>query len=166
MTITTYDVSVPLYSRGLKALATSLAKAETHAKATGMDINALLTSRLYADMWSLIDQVRAACNHAIRGPARLAGVTPPTREEKDTTFAQLQARIEWALAFLEEITPAHIEGGDGREIVIPLGKTEQRMTGKEYLLGFSLPNFYFHAATAYGIMRHNGVPLKKDDFLG
>jgi hypothetical protein len=166
MTITIYDVSVPLYARGLKALASTLAKAEAHATANAMDVDALLAARLFPDMWSLIEQVRAACNHAVRGPARLAGVAPPARDEKDTTFAELRDRIDWALAFLAGITAQQLAGSEDREIVFPSGRSERRMSGKDYLFGFSLPNFYFHAATAYGILRHNGVPLKKDDFLG
>jgi hypothetical protein len=117
-------------------------------------------------MWSVSEQVRAACNHATRGPARLTGTPPPAFDGKDATFEDLKARIAWAIAFAEGIPQSGFDGAEDREIVFPTGDEERRLTGRDYLLGFSMPNFYFHVTTAYDILRHNGVPLEKDDFVG
>jgi hypothetical protein len=117
-------------------------------------------------MWPFGRQVRAVANHATRGPARICGLPVPERDQEDTTFADLRARIAWADAFVAGIDSSAMESGADRSITVPIGGEQRTLTGQEYLLGFSLPNFYFHLAMAYGILRHNGVPLKKADFLG
>jgi hypothetical protein len=164
---TIYQASVPVYVRILTALSETLAKAEADAKARGIEPSILLTARLYPNMWSLAQQVNAACNHATRGPARLTGGSPPSFDGKDASFADLQARIAWAIGFAKSIPESAFDGAENREIVFPVGDAGQRkLSGRDYLLGFSMPNFYFHATTAYDILRHNGVPLEKDDFVG
>jgi hypothetical protein len=166
MPLTMYQASVPVYGRLLRNLAGILDKAAAHAAAKKIDPAILMSARLYPTMWSVAEQVRAACNHATRGPARLTGTPPPAFDGKDATFDDLKARIAWAIAFAEGIPESAFEGAEDREIVFPTGDTERRLSGRDYLLGFSMPNFYFHVTTAYDILRHNGVPLKKDDFIG
>lgn len=166
MTLSMYAVSVPVYTRILSQLAATLDKAAAHADAHKIKPEVLITARLYPDMWSLAEQVRAACSHATRGAARIAGLPVPEFDGSDASFADLKARIAWALAFLGGLGPDSLAGGEARTITFPLGGKETHLTGEQYLLLFSMPNFYFHATAAYAILRHNGVPLHKADFLG
>jgi hypothetical protein len=166
MAFTIYDASIPVYVRLLKALAGNLDKAAAHASERKIKPEALIAARLYPDMFSLAEQVRAACNHAVRGGARLTGSPLPSFDGKDETFADLKARIDWALAFVTGLRPEQFADAEEREVVFPSGNAERRLSGRDYLLAFSMPNFMFHATTAYDILRHNGVPLHKADFLG
>ena len=166
MSLSIYEVTVPVYLRLLAGLSATLTKAAAYAAEKKVDAAVLLTARLYPNMWPLAHQVNAACNHAVRGPARLAGITPPSFEGKDASFEDLQARIAWTVAQLKSIDEAALNDGGGRTVSFPSGGTEKKMSGKDYLLDFSLPNLYFHLTTAYDILRHNGVSLSKDDFLG
>jgi hypothetical protein len=165
MPIPLYEASVPLYMRFLKSLGGTLEKAAAHVEEKKLKQEALLQARLYPDMWSLAEQVRAACNHATRGPARAAGLPIPEFDGKDASFAELKARIDWALGWLEGLKPAQFDGANERPLEIPLGGKTHRMSGEQYLLQFSLPNFYFHVTTAYDLLRHNGVPLTKTDLV-
>jgi uncharacterized protein len=166
MAFSIYDASIPVYVRLLKALSANLDKAAAHAAEKRIKPEALITARLYPDMFTLAEQVRAACNHAVRGGARLTGTPLPSFEGKDDTFDALKARIDWALAFIGGLGPDQFSGAENREVVFPSGNTERRLSGRDYLLAFSMPNFMFHSATAYDILRHNGVALHKADFLG
>ena len=166
MALSLYDVSVPVYARLLKRLATTLDKASAHAQAGKLDPAALLDARLYPDMWSFKQQVMAATNHAFRGTARLAGLDIPKITDASASFADLQKRVAETLAFVEGVDRAAINAGIDREITFPLGDEQATLSGLEYFLGFSQPNFYFHLTTAYNILRHNGVPLVKTDFMG
>ena len=102
----------------------------------------------------------------VLGVARLAGIEIPKHEDTEKTFAELKARIEKTIAFIETVKPAQIDGTEDKDLTIKLGAREVQWKGMQYLLGFALPNFYFHAATAYDILRHNGVELAKRDFIG
>lgn len=166
MALSVYDISVPVYLRLLAALEASLDKAVAHAEAGRYPPEALLVARLYPDMWSYAEQVKSATNHAFRGVARLAGLPIPPIPEAIATVADLKERIAATLAFVSGVDRAAVEAGGTREITFPLGGEQRTMSGKDYFLFFSLPNFMFHAATAYDILRHNGVPLSKADFLG
>ena len=166
MPFSVYDATVPVYTRLLTFMATNLDKAAAYATAKKVDPAVLITARLYPDMWSVAEQVRATCSHVVRGTARLAGVPIPTFDGKDASFDDLKARIAWAIAHIKGLDPKAFAGVEDRTIVFPSGDTERRMSGSEYLLTFSLPNFYFHLTTVYDILRHNGVPLVKDDFMG
>jgi hypothetical protein len=117
-------------------------------------------------MFALARQVQVSCDTAKGAMARLAGVEIPKHEDSEKTFEELQARIAKTLAFIEGFKPAQIDGTEEKVLEIKLGSTEVKWAGMQYLLGFALPNFYFHAATAYGILRHNGVELVKRDFIG
>jgi hypothetical protein len=165
MPLSIYDACVPPYVRTMKSLMGILDKAAAHAAARKIDPEILISARLYPDMWSTAEQVRAVTNHGTRGPARLAGMTPPKFEGSDNGFDGLKARLAWAIAFAEGVGPSAFDGAETREIVFPTGDTERRMSGRDYLFGFSIPNFLFHATTVYDILRHNGVPLEKDDFV-
>lgn len=165
MTVSMYDISVPVYQRQLKALATCLTKAEQHAAARKIDPAVLVNARLYPDMYPLVKQVQIACDHA-KGVSRLAGSEPPPFADDEKTFADLQARIVKTLDFIAKLSPAKFEGVEGRDINFKIGTYEMSFKGLEYVVGWGMPNFYFHITAAYAILRHNGCEVGKRDFLG
>ena len=166
MSLSLHEASVPVYVRLLAVLDQTIDKAVAHAAVARFAPEVLLGARLFPDMWSFAEQVKAATNHAFRGTARLAGLPIPAIPEAIGTVDELKARIAATLAFIEGVDVALVDAGGTREIVFPLGGTQVTMTGKQYFLTFTLPNFYFHLTTAYDILRHNGVPLGKPDFVG
>ena len=162
-----YDSVVPAYLQMLGSLSAILDKAEAHATAKKIEPEALLTARLYPDMLTLAKQVQTACDQAMRGCARLTGSDVPSVPDTEKTFAELKARLAKATDYVKAFTPAQFEGADARDVTFPIGggKTTT-MTGQQYFSSFSLPNLYFHAAIAHGILRHSGVEIGKRDFLG
>lgn len=166
MTISMYQASVPVFVRMLKNLDAILDKGKAHAEARKIAANVLPASRLIADMFPLSRQVQIACDHAKGAVARLAGVDIPKHEDNKQTFEELQARIAKTVAFVETFTAAQIDGSEERDIVYPTSsRGDLHFKGVDYLLGFALPNFYFHVVTAYDILRANGVDIGKRDFL-
>jgi len=165
MTFTIYQASVLVYLRQLKALALLLDKAAAHCAERKIDPNAMLQARLYPDMYNLVGQVQATCNHAARGTARLSG-REPMSIESGATFDDLKALVGRTVAFVAAVDAKAMEGAEAREITFPVGDGKRTLSGADYLLGFSMPNFQFHAAMVYAILRHNGLPLNKNDFLG
>lgn len=166
MPLSTYDVTVSNYFRLFGALSAILDKAAAHAAAGKIEPAAFITARLYPNMWSFGEQVAAACSQAVRGTSRLAGVPIKSYEGPSATFEDLKARIAWTMEHLRSLDRAAFDGAEDRTIVYPAGGSEVHQSGKDYLLQFSLPNVYFHLTTAYNILRHNGLPLAKEDFLG
>ncbi|MDR0577269.1 MAG: DUF1993 domain-containing protein [Candidatus Accumulibacter sp.] len=166
MTISMYQASVPVFARMLKNLSVVLDKGQKHAEARKVAAGVLPASRLIADMFPLSRQVQIATDHAKGAAARLAGVDVPKYEDNEQTIEELQARIAKTLAFLETFRAAQIDGSEEREIVLTMSIGERKFKGTDYLLGFALPNFYFHMVTAYAILRQNGVDVGKRDFLG
>jgi len=160
------NACLPSFEFGLNALAAVLHKAEAYAKAKKIDPGVLLNSRLFPDMFALVRQVQTACDMAKNGGARLAGIDPPRYEDNETTIPELTARIAKTLTFVKTLDAKKIDASADREISFPLGPNKGRMKGSDYLNHFVLPNFYFHLATAYGILRHCGVEIGKRDFLG
>ncbi|MDR3299488.1 MAG: DUF1993 domain-containing protein [Candidatus Accumulibacter sp.] len=165
MSISMYRTSVPVFVRALKSLATILDKAQAHAEAKKIAANVLPASRLIADMFPLSRQIQIASDHAKGSVARLAGVDIPKYEDNEQTIEDLQTRVAKTIAFVESFTAAQIDGSEERDIVLTLSSGELKFKGIDYLLGFALPNFYFHAVTAYDILRQNGVEIGKRDFL-
>lgn len=160
-----YEVAIPTYLSMLKVLDRLLAKAEAHAKDNGLDVETYGQARLYPDMRPLIGQIQSASDSAKGGAARLAGVTPPAMPDEEATFADLHARIARTIAFVETITPDQVEGPEDRIIELKLPTTTLRFTARNFLLQFSIPNFLFHVTTAYAILRMQGVPVGKLDYL-
>jgi hypothetical protein len=150
----------------LKNLSAILEKAQAHAEAKKIDPDVLLESRLYPDMLPLVRQVQIASDNAKGAVARLAGVEVPKYEDTEETIADLRARLARTVDFVESIKPAQIDGSEANDIHLKLGPREVTWKGMQYLLGFALPNFYFHVVTAYDILRHNGVEVGKRDFIG
>ena len=166
MTISMYQASAPRFVNMLNNLSAVLDKAQAHADAKKIDPMVFTSSRLYPDMLPLMSQVRIACDNAKGAVARLAGVENPKHEDTEQNFVELKARIAKTVAFVQSIQAAQIDGSEDKVIVLKLGATEVKFNGMQYLLGFALPNFYFHVTTAYDILRHNGVELSKRDYIG
>jgi hypothetical protein len=166
MPISMYQASAPRFVHMLGNLSAILEKAEAHVEARKIDAAALTTFRLFPDMFPLSRQIQVTCDVSKGAVARLAGVEVPKHEDVEQTFAELRARIAKTVAFIKTVRPEQIDGSDDKQIVVKLGKQEYRFTGMQYLLNYACPNFYFHATTAYNILRHNGVELGKKDFIG
>jgi hypothetical protein len=166
MQISMYSASIPAFIRSLANLRAILVKGAEHAQTHSIDPNALLGFRLYPDMFPLTRQVQIACDMAKGGAARLAGVEPPSFPDDEKTFEDLLARIDKTIAFVHTVTSEQVNGSELRDITLNLRTGPMQFKGQEYLNFFVLPNLYFHAATAYNILRHNGVGIGKKDFLG
>lgn len=166
MPLSMYQASVPLFVHGLKNLAAILKKADDYAQAKKIDPSVLLQSRLYPDMFPLTRQVQIACDVVKGAAARLAGVEVPSFPDTESSFAELQTRIEKTIAFVSSQTAAGIDGSEARDISLTIGGKPARFKGQDYLLLFVLPNLHFHTAVAYAILRHNGLEVGKMDFLG
>jgi len=166
MSISMYQASAPRFANTLKNLSAILDKAKAHAAARKIDEQVLISSRLFPDMFALARQVQIACDTAKGAVARLAGVEIPKHEDTEKTFDELKERIARTLAFIASVKAAQIDGTEDKEIVLKLQGKDVPTKGMTYLLGRAWPNFYFHATTAYNILRHNGVELGKGDFIG
>ena len=161
-----YQASAPRFANTLKNLSAILDKAKAHAEAKKIDETVLTSSRLYPDMFALARQVQIACDSAKGAVARLAGVEIPKHEDTEKTFDELKERIAKTLAFIATVKPGQIDGSEEKEIVLKLRGKDVPFKGLQYLMGFAWPNFYFHTVTAYDILRHNGVEIGKQDFIG
>jgi hypothetical protein len=161
-----YQASVPVYLQYLNSISAVLDKGAAFAEAKKIDPAVLLQTRLYPDMHPLVKQVQIFTDQATRGVSRLAGVEPPPFPDTEANFADLKARIAKAIAHVQSFTPEQIDGSEGRDIVMKTPRGDLTFKGLQYLLGFSLPNFFFHATTTYAILRHVGVEVGKMDFMG
>jgi hypothetical protein len=166
MTIDMYQASIPVFIRMLGNLSAILDKAAAHANAKNIDPSVFINARLSPDMYPLSRQVQIATDVVKGCAARLAGKEVPSYEDNETTFAELKARIDKTVAFIQSVSPEQINGSEERTITFKLGGKEVSFLGLPYLLNFVLPNVYFHITTTYAILRHNGVGLGKMDFLG
>ncbi len=166
MSISIHQASVPVFIQGLKGLKGVLTKAAAQVEAKGWDPDALLKARLYPDMFPLIRQVQIATDFAKGCCARLAGAEVPAWDDVETSFAELIARIDRAIAYVEGLAPAAFEGAEDRDITLTRRGETSVVKGLAYFQGQAQPNFFFHLTTAYAILRHNGVEVGKRDFLG
>ena len=167
MTSAIYSTSIPVFKQMLGGLKDVLRKAEAHAIEKKIEPDALLLARLYPDMFPLRRQVQVASDFAKSVSARLAGVEVPKLDDTELTFADLQARIDTVLKFIDSLDVALFDEAATREIITQAGTPkEKRFTGQSYLLNYGLPHFFFHTATSYGILRHSGVEVGKKDYIG
>jgi hypothetical protein len=166
MTISMYQASAPRLANMLRNLDAILTRAQAHATAKKIDPAVLLAARLFPDMLPFVKQVQIATDHAKGCVARLAGIEVPKFEDNEQSFEELRARIAKIIAFVESVPAAHIDGSEERDISLKAGGKEMSFKGLPYLLGYALPNFYFHLVTAYNILRHNGVEIGKRDYIG
>jgi uncharacterized protein len=161
-----YSMSVPVFAKTLGSLSAILDKAAAHADARKYDPAVLLSARLYPDMFALTKQIQVACDFAKGSVARLAGQEPPKFDDNETSIAELKARIARTIGFIEGFTEAQFAGAEDREVVLKIRDKTFTYKGLPYLAHVALPNFFFHATTAYDILRHNGIELGKRDFIG
>jgi uncharacterized protein len=162
-----YDATVPAFLQILSALTGLLNKAEAHCEARKIQPEVLLTARLYPDMLPLTKQIQIACDFAGKSCARLTGSEVPTSPDTETSFEQLRQRLAKTIDYVKSFKPAQFEGADAKDVTFPAGpNTNLTLKGQEFVNRFAFPNFYFHAAIAHGILRHNGVEIGKRDFLG
>lgn len=161
-----YDLTVPGFTRGLRALSAILDKAVAHAATTGVDADDWLSLRLIDDMNPLIKQVQTACDSPKLAVARLSGMAAPVHDDSEKTIADLQVRIAETLAYIRSVPRSAIDGQEGKEVTLTFPGGEMKFLGQPYVTGFAVPNFYFHLTTAYGLLRQAGVPLGKRDYMG
>ncbi|MEZ7834913.1 MAG: DUF1993 domain-containing protein [Burkholderiaceae bacterium] len=166
MTISMYQASVPRITNMLNNLGAILDKAQAHVDAKKLDAAALTNARLFPDMLAMNRQVHIATDTAKGVVARLAGVEIPAYEDNEVSFADLKARVDKTVAFVQSFSPEQIDGTEDKAIVTKRGDKETHYTGMQFLLGHAMPNVYFHVTTAYNILRHNGVEIGKRDYLG
>ena len=166
MKMSMYQASVPRLAKLLENLSGILAKAQAHVDAGHADMAALMDDRLIADMYPFSKQVQITCDKARSVVARLADLEVPKYADDETTLAQLQERIARSVAFIRSVPPERIDGTEDKVVELPVTGKLTRYSGMQLLLGHSVPNVYFHAVTAYNLLRRNGVPVGKRDFLG
>jgi hypothetical protein len=166
MAFSIYEASVPVFQQTLKSLLAILDKAAAHVKEHGIAESELVEARLFPDMLPFKAQIMIATDQAKGASARLSGTELPSYPDEETTIAELQARLAKTIAFVSSIDRAKFEGGEDRAITISTRTNTFEFIGSRYLTYWALPNFFFHATTAYDILRHKGVVLGKPDFLG
>ena len=161
-----YAFSVPVFVKTLGNLAAILGKGAAFAAQRKVDPAVLLAMRLAPDMYPLTMQVRIACDFAKGSVARLAGEEPPKWEDNEATIDELQARIGRTIDYVQGFDPSRFDGAEARPVVLKIRGEPVEYVGLAYLAHVALPNFFFHATTAYDILRHAGVELGKRDFIG
>jgi hypothetical protein len=166
MALSMYDLSVPVFTRGLGQLAQLLDKGLAHAQAMNIDPSTLVDARLAPDMFTLARQVQSASDASKLAVARIASITAPNFADTETTFEELQTRIAKTLEFFKTVDRTQLDGSEARSVVVKARGHELNFTAERYLLEFALPNFFFHVTTAYGVLRHAGVQIGKLDYLG
>jgi hypothetical protein len=166
MSLSMYQASVPAFTQMLNSLSAILKKAEAHCEAKKIDPSVFVNARLYPDMAPLSRQIQIATDQVKGNLARLSGSEIPSWPDEEKTFADLQARLKKALDYAASFKPEQIDGTEGKDIVLKIGDREMPLKGQQFLIHFTLPNFYFHITTAYDILRHNGVEIGKRDYMG
>jgi hypothetical protein len=155
-----------VFSHMLSNLDKIFTKAEADCEARKIDPQVYIDARLAPDMLPLTRQVQIMTDQVKGGASRLAGKEPPKWADEEKTFADLHARVAKTIAHVSTFKPGDFEGAETRAIELKFPNATFTFAGKDYLLGFVIPNFYFHYTTAYAILRHNGVQVGKGDFLG
>jgi hypothetical protein len=166
MSLSMYQASIPAFVQMLNNLSAIIDKAEAHARSREIDPEVLLNYRLAPDMLPFVRQIQIAADLAKGAAARLAGVEVPKHDDTEKTFADLKARVDRTVMFVQSVQPNDIDGSEDRDINLTLGEHTMSFKGQPYLVHFVMPNFYFHCTTAYDILRHCGVELGKRDFIG
>ena len=166
MSITLSSASLPVFHNALTNLLHLLEKARSDAATRGYDPQVLVSYRLAPDMLPFKSQILIACDVAKLCAARLGGLEAPKFDDTENTLDELSARIQKTLDWLATVPASALDGQEARDITFPVGKAGTRtMLGEDYVKSWALPNVYFHITMAYAILRHNGVPLGKRDFL-
>lgn len=162
-----YPIVVPQFSKMLGNLAAILDKAAKYAEEKNFEVDVLLQARLAPDQFNLIRQIQIACDTAKLGAAKLAGKEQeaPNHPDTEKTLPELNARLASVIAYLGTFSTSDFAGAAERRITQPRWKGKS-LSGEEFLIQHAIPNLYFHVTTAYAILRHNGVPVGKGDYLG
>ncbi len=166
MALTLYQCSVRLFLRHLRGLEICLTKAKALYEAKKYDQSTLMTYRFYPDMFDFARQVRQSTNHARQCTELLSGVAAPKVEDNEKNLDDLIARVRNTIEYLNSVKPERIDGTEEKNVTVKVQNRELNFTGADLFLKRSLPNFYFHVTTAYDILRHNGVEIGKNDFMG
>jgi hypothetical protein len=162
-----YDATIPAFLQILGSLTGLLGKAEAHCQTKNIQPEVLLGARLYPDMLPFSKQMQLACDFAAKGCARLTHSEVPSTPDTEKTFDELRQRLAKTIDYVKSFKPAQFDGADSKDVTFPAGPSNSMtLKGQQFASGFAFPNFYFHAATAHGILRHNGVEIGKRDFLG
>jgi hypothetical protein len=161
-----YYLVIRQFARTLKNLDACLSKTERYAEARNFPVNNLMNARLAPDMLPFVAQIRIACDNAKMAAANLSGKAAPKHEDTETTFEELHARIGKALAFVDSLSEGDFTKTAADQPIKLAFPPNKALRANEYLITRQIPNFYFHVATAYDILRHNGVDLGKTDYLG
>lgn len=166
MSISLYDVSVGGYLQTLGAVTGFLAKGKDHCEANGVDLNSIVETQLYDDMLPFRFQLISVVHHSLGAVQGVeAGVFSPP-PPLDLDYEGLHKHVDDALEKLKAYSPETIEAFEGNDMMFKMGSYEVPFSAENFLMSFSLPNFYFHATTAYDILRMKGVPLGKRDYIG
>jgi uncharacterized protein len=166
MSISLYDASVPAFIRSLTALSGILEKGRAFADEKGIPHETLLEARLIEDMGPLTAQIQRASDSAKGAAVRVGQVENITMADDEVSFDDLQARIAKTITFLKAVPADSMDGREGAEVILKTPRGDTTFTGQDYMLGFVLPNFFFHITTAYALLRRAGVPIGKMDYLG
>jgi uncharacterized protein len=166
MSLSLYDITVPVFLRNFANLTEILKKGEAFADEKGIAHKELLEARLVEDMYPLTAQIQRASDSAKFTAVRVGQVESVSMADEEVTFADLHARIEKTVAFLNTVDPASMANREDAEVILTTRNGSKTFTGAGYVLNFALPNFYFHVTTAYAILRHKGVPVGKMDYIG
>lgn len=162
---TVHAFTVQEMTKMLQNLSGFLEKATQHAQTKKMEMDVLLQTRLIADQFPLIKQIQTTCDTAKLCGARLSGKTAPVHPDTEKTYAEIQKRIKDTVAYLETVKASDFKDYESKTIEFPWNPGKY-LNGKDYVLQFVVPNFYFHITTAYSILRANGVDVGKADFIG
>jgi uncharacterized protein len=166
MSLSLYEITVPVMVFAFGNMSKFLDRGRAYADEKGIAHVKLLDARLAEDMMTLVQQVQRASDTARLAAVRVGRVNNIAMPDRENTFEDLQARIAATVSFLKAVSPTAFEGREDAEVVAEFATGKRVFTGSSYLLGFTLPNFFFHITTAYDLLRHLGVPLGKVDFLG
>ena len=166
MSVSMYQATIPVFARGLRVVSSLLEKAQAHVEQDGIVPDILLSAQLAPDMLNLTAQVQRVSDTAKLSVQRLSTIAAPKFEDNETSFEQLQQRIAETLAYVEGVSAGQMAGSAQREVVLNWIDGGKTFAGDDYLLGFALPNFYFHVSMVHAILRNNGVTIGKLDYLG
>lgn len=161
---TIYEFTVPVFVKHLGGVKLVLNKVAAHLSEKGMSEEEFLNSQMWDDMFPFVRQVQISCDNAKGGVARLAGVEIPKFEDSEKTVAELLARVDKTLEFINSVSESQFEGAEERKISLPYWG-EKHMTGYDYARFYAIPNFLFHVTTAYDLARKAGVPVGKADYM-
>ena len=165
MTISMHSASAPVFVRTLTAMLTWLDKAQAHAETRKFETTQYLGLRLAPDMLPFTRQIQI-CSDAAKGcMGRLAGIELPKWEDNEASFDDIRARIRKTIDFVQSVSAAQVDGTEQKDIVIKMRAGDVTMKGEDYLRHFAMANFFFHATTAYNLLRQAGVDIGKKDFL-